>query len=350
MENTMALTIDSGKDIIVPNGVIFTNNGIITNNGKITIQSGGTLINNGTIINNGEITVVDGGTINNAGGIENGTEGTVSGTVSGNPVKEQSAIDLTVELTSNPGTAVTTAKYGDTITIKATITEAAKAGRSGSRSAAFNKVDFYQERNGKDASWLISDYTIKAEFGGATGLLPSVTKVGQNLTVTMGDTATVSDPVAKEVTQNSITLYEAHHVAVGEYPFRIDYGIKKDGTSDITWQDNSTTFTSLTPNTKYMVYTKFIGAGFYNDVMSNGVEVTTEKSSISGTAAFDNAAPCYGDTITLTPRVDTQNCGELSYKWYRDNTEIAGETGTKYTVAKEDVGTVVTVKVTAKSC
>ncbi|MEG3029005.1 MAG: YDG domain-containing protein, partial [Oscillospiraceae bacterium] len=136
----------------------------------------------------------------------------------------------------------------------------------------------------------------------------------------------------------------------GEYPFRIDYGIKKDGTSDITWQDNSTTFTSLTPNTKYMVYTKFIGAGFYNDVMSNGVEVTTEKSSISGTAAFDNAAPCYGDTITLTPKVDTQNCGELSYKWYRDNTEIAGETGTKYTVAKEDVGTVITVKVTAKSC
>ncbi|MEG1752894.1 MAG: hypothetical protein RR234_03185, partial [Christensenella sp.] len=121
--------------------------------------------------------------------------------------------------------------------------------------------------------------------------------------------------------------------------------IKEGGANNITWQDNST-FTGLTPNTKYTVYTKFIGAGFYNDVTSNGVEVTTEKSDISGSVDIRNTNPKFGDAITATATVTTANAGELTYYWQQST----AAQNNSYTVTTKDIGKPITVYVKAANC
>lgn len=57
-------------------------------------------------------------------------------------------------------------------------------------------------------------------------------------------------------------------------------------------------------------------------------------------------APVYGDELTAS--VTDLNAGKTAkYQWYRGDTAIDGETNATYTVAKEDIGNTITVKVTA---
>ena len=55
------LTISAGIYVIVPDGLILTNNGTIINNGTMTIHNGGTITNYSTsFVNNGRIYILDG--------------------------------------------------------------------------------------------------------------------------------------------------------------------------------------------------------------------------------------------------------------------------------------------------
>jgi|GEM_PF-2203759 len=93
--------------------------------------------------------------------------------------------------------------------------------------------------------------------------------------------------------------------------------------------------------------------GFTSD---GGSRVIGGYLQLEGTVAVSNTSPRYGDklmaeTADLTANpVGADIMGVLSYQWYRDGTAIAGATQSTYTVAKDDIGTAITVKVEAANC
>ena len=75
-------------------------------------------------------------------------------------------------------------------------------------------------------------------------------------------------------------------------------------------------------------------------IASYSAPALTGTVTIAGTAKF-------GQTLTASLSEDSNNTGNLTYKWYRsgEDTEIA--TGTEYTIVKGDIGHTITVKVTS---
>ena len=72
-------------------------------------------------------------------------------------------------------------------------------------------------------------------------------------------------------------------------------------------------------------------------VVSNiPIEVTVKKDdTYSATVTFDNTCPAIGDTITASISQTSEN---QRYVWCNSDGVIKGETGTSYTVRKEDAG------------
>jgi S-layer homology domain. len=119
----------------------------------------------------------------------------------------------------------------------------------------------------------------------------------------------------------------------------------------VTWQD-SATFSGLTPNTSYTLVTRVKETATQNAsaVSIGGTFKTDALPAIGGTVSITGTAK-YGETLTAdtTAVVYTPSTGSDSttYQWKRDGAAILGATSSSYTLVQADIGTVITVTVTA---
>ncbi|WP_246096589.1 S-layer homology domain-containing protein [Paenibacillus sinopodophylli] len=119
----------------------------------------------------------------------------------------------------------------------------------------------------------------------------------------------------------------------------------------LAWQD-SPMFSSLTPNTDYIVKTRMKATATHEaSAASVGATLRTESlPEIGGTVAISGEAK-YGEQltadvsgITYTPTV----VGDVpTYQWKRDGVAINSATNANYTLTQADIGTVISVTITA---
>lgn len=271
-------------DFTIESGVTVT----IGQDTSLTVNSGATLTNNGTITNNGTLT--NNGIIKNHGTI-NGTNDP-SGTV-------QAPSTVTVTF-SKENEAITSAIYGDTITITAT---AAQRTKVLARSAAINTVDFWLGAvtsgtklntqsvsvNGgtatleiklEGAAWKPSStpYTITADFGGTSGTSGLLENTGSaTLTINKATPEKPAAPTKNAATDTTVTL---NTVDAQKYLYTTN---NTPPTADVgDWQTATGTtyqFTGLTPNTEYHFWTYIPGDDYYNNSdVSSSIKITTDKS------------------------------------------------------------------------
>ncbi|MED3553004.1 hypothetical protein [Cytobacillus praedii] len=147
-----------------------------------------------------------------------------------------------------------------------------------------------------------------------------------------------SAPTVESKTTTSITLKSE----TGQ-----EYSIDNGG----TWQD-SPVFTGLTPDTSYTFITRIKETETTNaSTASEGTTSKTEVVSEMGGTVTITGETTHGSTlttdltsITYTP---TTTSDIPTYQWKRNNVNIAGATQSTYTLTQEDIGSVITVTVTA---
>ena len=289
-------TVTPTEDFTIPQGY------------TLTIPAGATLdvssvsaINNGTVICNGSI----------------------SGTVGGDA---RYPSGVTVSLTQGEQD-VTSASYGSTITITATMQRAQSNGINAI--AELGTVDFYLgDTSGtllgtanvtgsedtytatlnvslNDEQWKPSNspYTITADFGGVAdtsgdGLLPSTGTA--TLTVTKGNQTAPTAPTMSSRTTNSVTLNAISSAGQGA----VQYGyVQGDNGTPNNWQDN-TTFNGLSAGTTYTFYARYAGNDYYEpSPVSTGTGIVTLGAE-GGDTLTD------GETITTEDGTTIQNDGE----------------------------------------
>lgn len=120
------------------------------------------------------------------------------------------------------------------------------------------------------------------------------------------------------------------------------------------WQD-STTFIGLTPNAEYTFYTRMKETDTHApSPQSEGTPIYSDKALLSGTvtilgdAIYDRQLSANVGGLASAPVGAT--LGALSYQWQRNGSSIDGATGEQYTLTQDDIGTVLTVAVTAEYC
>ena len=289
-------TVTPTEDFTIPQGY------------TLTIPAGATLdvssvsaINNGTVICNGSI----------------------SGTVGGDA---RYPSGVTVSLTQGEQD-VTSASYGSTITITATMQRAQSNGINAI--AELGTVDFYLgDTSGtllgtanvtgsedtytatlnvslNDEQWKPSNspYTITADFGGVAdtsgdGLLPSTGTA--TLTVTKGNQTAPTAPTMSSRTTNSVTLNAISSDGQGA----VQYGyVQGDNGTPNNWQDN-TTFNGLSAGTTYTFYARYAENDYYEpSPASTGTSIVTLGAE-GGDTLTD------GETITTEDGTTIQNDGE----------------------------------------
>ena len=148
-------------------------------------------------------------------------------------------------------------------------------------------------------------------------------------------------PTLLSKTASSITL---DTIAGAEY--------SKNGTD---WQ-TSPAFTGLTPHTGYTFYARLAETATYSASPSSpeSAAFTTDKAVLSGAVTL-SGLPVFGETLTaVTSSLTTDPAGgalgTLSYQWERNGTVLPGVTSSGCTLVQEDIGTVITVTVTAQNC
>ena len=86
---------------------------------------------------------------------------------------------------------------------------------------------------------------------------------------------------------------------------------------------------------------------------TQNVPITVTKATLGGTVTITGTAT-FGQTLTANTgglsSTPTVPLGTLSYQWKRNNTNISGATNSTYTLAQADVGTNITVTVSAENC
>ena len=259
------------NDLEIPEGYTLT----IENGKTLTISAGVTLTNNGTIICNG----------------------TINGSVDGD-VRYPSGVTVAF---SGEGVNTSTASYGSTIIVTATMQRAQTNGINSI--AELGYVNFYlgdtsgtllgtsEVKRGTggtytatlevtldDATnWIPNDtpYTITADFGGVAGTsgdgLISSTGTAE-LTVTKGNQTAPTAPTMSSRTTNSVTLNAISSAGQGA----VQYGyVQGNSGTPTSWQDN-TTFNGLSAGTDYTFYARYAGNDYYNESqVSGGTSVTT---------------------------------------------------------------------------
>ncbi len=68
--------------------------------------------------------------------------------------------------------------------------------------------------------------------------------------------------------------------------------------------------------------------------------------TVTVTSSRDGGSSYPGDTLTAEV-TDTNNSGDLSYQWYADDSSISGATDDSYELTEEEIGTLLTVRVTS---
>jgi hypothetical protein len=125
----------------------------------------------------------------------------------------------------------------------------------------------------------------------------------------------------------------------------------RDQSNWVEFTGSTLVFGSLTPDTSYTIYARAKSNSDYNTGTAATIAtITTDKATLGGTVTISGSA-VYGATlsavtteITSTPTVEE---GAFSYIWKRDGSTITGATGGTYVLASGDVGTEITVTVTA---
>lgn len=179
----------------------------------------------------------------------------------------------------------------------------------------------------------------------------TVSVSGQNInnTVLSNKTTAITKavgriPDAPEVVATTATSVTVTNKLGEEYS--IDDGNK--------WQSN-TTFTGLKPNNKYQVIARTaVSNTNLASSVSEATSAVTNKVLWSGQLSVSGQAK-FGETLTadiselITTNVAVEDRGPISYQWYRDDSAIAAANGDNYKLSENDIGKLITVKVTAEN-
>ena len=108
------------------------------------------------------------------------------------------------------------------------------------------------------------------------------------------------------------------------------------------------TLSNLKPNTDYYCAVLAVDkAG--NESYIGLTTFKTLKEAITGTVSISGEA-VYGKTLTASYEGLAADAGEVTVSWYRGEDTTAIATGDTYTLTADDIGKVITVKVTAANC
>lgn len=108
------------------------------------------------------------------------------------------------------------------------------------------------------------------------------------------------------------------------------------------------TLSDLKPNTEYYCAVLAVDKAGNESYLFNST-FKTLKEAITGTVSISGEA-VYGKTLTASYEGLATDAGEVTVSWYRGEDTTAIATGDTYTLTADDVGKVITVKVTAANC
>lgn len=108
------------------------------------------------------------------------------------------------------------------------------------------------------------------------------------------------------------------------------------------------TLSDLKPNTEYYCAVLAVDKAGNESYLLNST-FKTLKEAIMGTVSISGEA-VYGKTLTASYEGLATDAGEVTVSWYRGEDTTAIATGDTYTLTADDVGKVITVKVTAENC
>lgn len=108
------------------------------------------------------------------------------------------------------------------------------------------------------------------------------------------------------------------------------------------------TLSDLKPNTEYYCAVLAVDKAGNESYLLNST-FKTLKEAITGTVSISGEA-VYGKTLTASYEGLATDAGEVTVSWYRREDTTAIATGDTYTLTADDVGKVITVKVTAANC
>lgn len=108
------------------------------------------------------------------------------------------------------------------------------------------------------------------------------------------------------------------------------------------------TLSDLKPNTEYYCAVLAVDKEGNESYLLNST-FKTLKEAITGTVSISGEA-VYGKTLTASYEGLATDAGEVTVSWYRGEDTTAIATGDTYTLTADDVGKVITVKVTAENC
>lgn len=108
------------------------------------------------------------------------------------------------------------------------------------------------------------------------------------------------------------------------------------------------TLSDLKPNTEYYCAVLAVDKAGNESYLFNST-FKTLKEAITGTVSISGEA-VYGKTLTASYEGLATDAGEVTVSWYRGEDTTAIATGDTYTLTADDVGKVITVKVTAENC
>ena len=108
------------------------------------------------------------------------------------------------------------------------------------------------------------------------------------------------------------------------------------------------TLSDLKPNTEYYCAVLAVDKAGNESYLLNST-FKTLKEAIAGTVSISGEA-VYGKTLTASYEGLATDAGEVTVSWYRGEDTTAIATGDTYTLTADDVGKVITVKVTAENC
>lgn len=108
------------------------------------------------------------------------------------------------------------------------------------------------------------------------------------------------------------------------------------------------TLSDLKPNTEYYCAVLAVDKAGNESYLLNST-FKTLKEAITGTVSISGEA-VYGKTLTASYEGLATDAGEVTVSWYRGDDTTAIATGDTYTLTADDVGKVITVKVTAENC
>ena len=108
------------------------------------------------------------------------------------------------------------------------------------------------------------------------------------------------------------------------------------------------TLSDLKPNTEYYCAVLAVDKAGNESYLLNST-FKTLKEAITGTVSISGEA-VYGKTLTASYEGLSTDAGEVTVSWYRGEDTTAIATGDTYTLTADDVGKVITVKVTAANC